>query len=71
MTREEKLRRFAAWEEKLGAYEYAMRLIGVDNQAQPPTLGAPLRNERAAILSGEALKLRQDEEIYDIVREMQ
>ena len=31
MTREEKLRRFAAWEEKLGAYEYAMRLIGVDN----------------------------------------
>jgi hypothetical protein len=71
MTREEKLRRFAAWEEKLGAYEYAMRLIGVDNQAQPPTLGAPLRNERAAILSGEALKLRQDEEMYDIVREMQ
>ncbi len=70
MTREEKLRRFADWEAKLGAYEYAMRLIGVDEQAQPPTDGAALRSERAAILSGEALKLRQDEAMYDLVREI-
>ena len=60
--------RFAEWEKKLNAYQFALTVIGIDANDRPPYEGAAIRNEHTAFLHGELFSLENDAEMYEIMK---
>ena len=66
-NREENIRAFEAWEEKLYAFNFALSVIGIDSVANPPVQGSALRNRRTAYLAGEQFSLQNDPANFDVM----
>lgn len=71
MTKEEKLLQLKQWEDKVNAYGMALTMIGLDANNNPPTDGGSYRNEKRAILAGEAFKLENDPSIYELLKDLE
>jgi Zn-dependent M32 family carboxypeptidase len=63
---EENRERFLAWQNRLSAYKMALTLIEIDATERPLNAGAEYRGEKAAILSGEYMRVLKEEGIEDV-----
>lgn len=66
----EQLEQLQKWEEKVAAYRFALTMIGLDANQNPPIQGAQYRNEKRAFLSGELLKIQKDPEIEQLLDQL-
>jgi len=64
------LERFRRWEEKTGAYRFALTMIGLDANQHPPADGRAFRERRTQVLRQELFRLQQDPEIKKILKEL-
>ena len=67
---EENRERFLAWQNRLSAYKMALTLIEIDATERPLNAGAEYRGEKAAILSGEYMRVLKEEGIEDVMRKV-
>lgn len=68
--KEENIRRFEEWEQKLYAYQFALTIISIDSVAGPPAKGAKIRNERTAFLAGEKFSIENDPANYEVMKSL-
>ncbi len=67
---EENRERFLAWQNRLSAYKMALTLIEIDATERPLNAGAEYRGEKAAILSGEYMRVLKEEGIEDVMQKV-
>ena len=59
-SKEEMIKTYEQWEEKLNAYHFAMTLIGIDANDRPPLDGAAVRNRHTSLLASELFRIEKD-----------
>ncbi|MBQ4000387.1 MAG: carboxypeptidase M32 [Oscillospiraceae bacterium] len=67
---EENRERFLAWQNRLSAYKMALTLIEIDATERPLNAGAEYRGEKAAVLSGEYMRVLKEEGIEDVMQKV-
>ncbi len=70
MGSEELRSRFLTWQDRLSAYQMALTLIEIDATERPLTMGARYRGEKAAILSGEYMKVLQEKGMEEVLEKV-
>ncbi len=69
-TTKELLDQLHEWEEKTGAYRFALTMIGLDANQHPPVDGRALRERRTQVLRQELFRLQQDPKILSVLKEL-
>ena len=67
---EENRERFLAWQNRQSAYKMALTLIEIDATERPLNAGAEYRGEKAAVLSGEYMRVLKEEGIEDVMQKV-
>ena len=67
---EENRERFLARQNRLSAYKMALTLIEIDATERPLNAGAEYRGEKAAVLSGEYMRVLKEEGIEDVMQKV-
>lgn len=64
------LERFLSWEKRVGALQYALRVINMDEIFGAPSSGARMRSESEAVLAGELFTLENEPAMQSIMQEL-
>jgi Zn-dependent M32 family carboxypeptidase len=70
MNTQELVKQYQEWELKLSAYTLALSTMGFDSRTIAPTNGSAYRNKRNAYLVGEYFSIVNDEEIFDVMKQL-
>ena len=70
MSTEDLRQRFLTWQDRLSAYQMALTLIEIDATERPLSMGAQYRGEKAAVLSGEYMRVLKEDGMYDVLQKV-